>query len=278
MASNDAIRRVILFLVFTFGLSTICYVLVNRNGGIDGGGALYVMILMWIPGLVALAINFFFQRNLRGMGWGLGRPVYYVVAYALPLAYGTVAYGATWLLHLGSVNPAALGDNFWQALAQGLTVGAIPALILAAGEEIGWQGLLVPQLARVQPFVTVAISSGIIWGLWHLPVILTGGYNSGTPAWFAISCFMISITGVSFAYVWLRQASGSVWPAVVLHGMHNQVIQSVFDVITVDTGNTHYFTTEFGLMLLIESMFVAVIFWRLSISHAKRMAVMAATA
>jgi membrane protease YdiL (CAAX protease family) len=278
MAVNDALRRVILFLVLTFGLSTICYVLINRNGGMEGDGGLYVMILMWVPGVVALAITFLFQRNLRGMGWGLGKPIYYAIAYILPLVACVLAYGATWLLGLGSINPAAPGDNIWQSLALGLTVGAIPALILATGEEIGWRGLLVPQLARVQPFVQTALISGVVWGLWHVPLILTGGYNSGTPAWYAITCFMVNVIALSFSFAWLRQSSGSIWPAAILHAVYNVAIQGIFDGLTVDTGSTLYFTGEFGLMLPIVNTLFALIFWRLSVSRAKRMAVVAATA
>jgi membrane protease YdiL (CAAX protease family) len=278
MDLNDARRRVIAFLVLTFALSTIFYVLVNRNGGFEGDGEVWVMPLMLMPGLSALAITYYFQRNLRELGWGLGRPIYYAIAYLLPFVYCMVAYGAVWLFGLGAINTSALGDNFWQSLLTTLTVGSILGLILAIGEEIGWRGLLVPQLLRFQPFVQTAIISGIVWGLWHVPLILAGGYTSGAPAWFTVSCFMVNVVAMSFAYAWLRQASGSLWPAVVLHTMHNVLVQSVFDVITVNTGNTHYFTTEFGLFLPIVNIIIALIFWRISVYNAMRPAVAPAVA
>ena len=51
---------------------------------------------------------------------------------------------------------------------------------------------------------------------------------------------------------------------VLMHAVHNAFIQSVLDVITVDTGNTAYFTTEFGLAMAIMGVIVAVIFTAIS--------------
>jgi membrane protease YdiL (CAAX protease family) len=67
---------------------------------------------------------------------------------------------------------------------------------------------------------------------------------------------------MSFAFAWLRLGSGSIWPAVLMHAVHNTFIQSILDVITVKTDNTAYFTTEFGLGLAIMGVIVGLIFWR----------------
>jgi membrane protease YdiL (CAAX protease family) len=270
MPSSDAAKRITAFLVVTFGFSAIFWFLINRSGGMEGGGEVLFIQLMWMPGLAALVITFIFQRNLRGMGWKPGKPVYYLIAFSLPIVYITIVYGAAWILGLGSVDTSALSDNFWMALIQTLTIGAVMAFIFATGEEIGWRGLLVPQLARIHPFARTALISGIVWGAWHIPVIVAGGYTSGAPAWYAIACFTVMVTAGSFVYAWLRLASGSIWPAALLHAIHNAFIQGVMDKITVDTGNTEYFTTEFGLFLPVLTVIIAVIFWRIGIPGGKR--------
>jgi membrane protease YdiL (CAAX protease family) len=76
---------------------------------------------------------------------------------------------------------------------------------------------------------------------------------------------MVSIIGMSFAFAWLRLASGSIWPAVLMHAVHNTFIQSVLDEITVNTGNTIFFTTEFGLGLAIMGVIVGLTFWRIGL-------------
>lgn len=251
------------YLVIVFGVSIPIYVLVIRSGGLVGAGELYALPLMWSPALAGLLTTLIFQRNVRGMGWGLGKPLYYAIAYMLPLLYAGVAYGLVWLFGLGRLDTGGVAGSLGAFLLGSLTIRVLGSALLALGEEIGWRGLLVPQLARVQPFTQTALISGVIWGLWHVPLIIGGGYSSGAPAWYAVACFMVLVIGISFAFAWLRLASGSLWPAVLLHATHNTFIQSVLDKLTADTGPTAYFTTEFGLGLALMGVVVGVIFWKL---------------
>ena len=70
--------------------------------------------------------------------------------------------------------------------------------IAALGEEIGWSGFLVPQLAKQYRFTTVALARGVIWSVWHYPMIIAGVYANQTPVWFNLICFTLVITGISF--------------------------------------------------------------------------------
>jgi membrane protease YdiL (CAAX protease family) len=137
--------------------------------------------------------------------------------------------------------------------------------LLAVGEEIGWRGVLVPQLAKLQPFAQTALISGLIWGIWQ-PLNIGGGYSSSAPTWYVISCFIVLNVGMSFAFAWLWFATGSIWPAVLMHAVHNTFIQSVLDTLTVDTGSTEIFTTEIGLGLAVMGVVVGLIFWHKGIT------------
>ena len=88
------------------------------------------------------------------------------------------------------------------------------------------------------------------------------GYNSGTPAWYAIPCFFMMIIGLSFIMTWLRLKSGSLWTAVIIHASHNLFIQGVFDPLTTDRGVTKYITTEFGIGLAVVYIVAAYFFWK----------------
>jgi CAAX protease family protein len=57
--------------------------------------------------------------------------------------------------------------------------------------------------------------------------------------------------------------SGSLWPAVLLHTIHNQFIMGIFDKLTGNTGVTPYITGEFGVGLAITGLVVAYVFWRM---------------
>jgi membrane protease YdiL (CAAX protease family) len=90
------------------------------------------------------------------------------------------------------------------------------------GEELGWRGLLVPELARRFSFTATALISGVAWAAWHVPVMVLADYhNPGAPLWFGLVCFAVLVIGISFAFAWLRLKSGSVWPTVLLHASHN---------------------------------------------------------
>ena len=265
MSSQDAKKRVITYLVIVFALSSIFYVLIaQQEGGIESStGQLLTLALMWSPAVAGLVTTFIYQRNLRGMGWGIGKPKYYLIAYLTPIIYASIVYLSVWVLGLGGLDLGALGDSWVMGVLNILTIGVLSAAISAVGEEIGWRGLLVPQLAKLGTFTQTAIISGIIWGIWHIPLIIGGGYSSGAPTWYAIACFMVEIIGISFAFAYVRLASGSIWPALILHATHNAFIQSALDKLTINTGNTNYFTTEFGLGLAIMGVIVGLIFWRL---------------
>jgi len=269
MLKQDATRRIITYLIIVFAVSSILYVLINQSSGLEGVGQLYVIPLMWAPAIAALITTFIFQHNVRGLGWGLGKPRYYLIAFLLPILYAGIAYGIVWLFGLGAVDTSALGSNFFMALLSALTIGLVQSIFLAAGEEIGWRGLLVPQLARLNSFSRTALISGIIWGIWHIPLIISGDYSSGAPVWYTVACFGVLVVGMSFAFAWLRLASGSIWPVVLLHAVHNKFIQGILDVITVDTGNTLFFTTEFGLGLAIMGVIVGLVFWRIGLPAEK---------
>jgi membrane protease YdiL (CAAX protease family) len=216
---------------------------------------------MWCPGIAALLTSILHKKNLSDFGWRLGKPRYLLLSYFLPLAYSFMAYLIVWSFRWG-VFQRGLDLEFFEFFVISATLGMLVSSLSSLGEEIGWRGFLVPELAKVTTFTKTAIISGVIWAIWHYPLILFADYNSGTPAWFGLSCFSVMIIGISFPLAWLRLKSGSVWTAVIFHASHNLFIQQVFDPLTKDTGVTKYFIGEFGIVLAIISIPIAVIFWK----------------
>lgn len=275
--ADNSYKKIITFLVLTFGLSAICYYLIGSAGSIGAAGGLYTLALMWCPALAALVTQFAFQRNLRGLGWKLPSKKHLAASYLLPLGYGLVTYLVVWLTGLGGFSPQQLAETVgaqigYQSQSPELftliyvliaaTGLMIPSSLSALGEEIGWRGLLVPELSKKMTFTWTALLSGVIWTVWHLPMILFADYNSGTPAWFAVVCFALMVIAISFIFAWLRLKSGSLWVAVLLHASHNVFIQNVFTPLTSNTGLTPYIIDEFGIALVITLGLLAFYFWR----------------
>jgi membrane protease YdiL (CAAX protease family) len=201
-----------------------------------------------------------------------------LVGYLTPLAYASVAYGAIWLTGLGgfpnAVTISALADKLQWHLPTALfipayflliaTTGMIPSVAHALGEEIGWRGFLTPRLIARLGFTKGALATGVIWTAWHLPILLFADYNSGTPWWFGMPCFLVMVVSISIVLAWLRLRSGSVWPCAILHASHNLFIQGFFTPLTAPHGQvTAYCIDEFGIGLPLVTIACAVFFWRM---------------
>lgn len=275
-AAKEVHKKIATYLVLTFAFSSVFYYLIFSAQTISGSGGFYVLGLMWCPGLAALATRLLFQRNLRGGGWGWGQTRYQLTSYLLPLGYAGVVYLLVWLTGLGALSEettARVAERFGLDLQSpilallvmllvGGTLGMITSCISALGEEIGWRGFLVPELAKLTTFTRTALISGAVWSVWHYPLILFADYRSPTSTWFSLVCFTVMVMGISFPFAWLRLRSGSVWTSMFLHASHNIFIQAVFDRMTKDTGVTHWLIGEFGAGLALTGALVGFLFWR----------------
>lgn len=251
--------KIILFLTLTAAFSALAYWRILTPGSSGGSGS--VILLMWCPGIAALLTRLITQRNLRGEGWGLGRRLRMLpAAYFLPLLYAGPVYLLAWLTGTAGFDPAG-----WSIAGMGadpllgiwllISWGMVLSLCSATGEELGWRGLLVPELAKLTGFRNTALISGAIWATWHMPLIILAGYHGDeTPLAYSIVCFAIMAMGLSVFMAWLRLSTNSVWPCALLHASHNLFVQSVFDAATVQRGGTAWLTGEFGAGLAVMAL------------------------
>jgi membrane protease YdiL (CAAX protease family) len=258
--------RIASYLVLTFALSTYFYVRIAADGRMRPAT---VLGLMWCPGAAALIIRLVTQRNVRGEGWRLPAARWLLRAYVIPILASLVVYGFAWLSGVGSLDVTALrlGTSARAAtISPGVsfivlaTVGFLQAsFMFALGEEIGWSGFLIPELAKTASFAKTVAITGAAWGVYHYPVILFADYHSAAPRWFGLITFTGGLFASAALSTWLRLRSGSLWPSVVLHGSHNLFVQTVFDKVTIDGPWTPYLTTEFGVGLAIAYAIIALL-------------------
>lgn len=207
----------------------------------------YIATLMWSPGLAAFATYKIQGIGLASLGWKWGESRWQWMAYFLPIAYGLVAYGILWLSGLGGVPShkylnhvgeflGLAGFSNTQVLLFAIlmfgVVGIIWRLAASLGEEIGWRGFLTPQLMRVCSFPVTSLIVGLIWSLWHVPLIYYTKYNAGPyDLHLQMLNFTIMTIGISFVMTYLRLKSGSLWTATVMHASHNAFVIAIFGEI-----------------------------------------------
>ena len=115
------------------------------------------------------------------------------------------------------------------AVSQAVTavlIGPVINCVTCFGEEWGWRGYLLPKLKERFSTLPLMVIMGLIWGVWHLPLIIAGhnygqgyaGYPYAGIAAMTVFCFSM---GTIFSYVTIY--TGSCIPAVIGHGAVNAI-------------------------------------------------------
>ncbi len=241
------------YVVLTFGLSWTVW-LVLRAVGVPF--VVYAAIGMFGPALAATIVRLtrhegFADAGLRLVGRGVKKgggwmylaayvsmPVLLALGIVLALLTGVQHWAFADNLHQISVTIVDAVRNQGQKLPAGLsadqlaTISIIGQAILAFtlallfnmlftfGEEFGWRGYLLPRLAPLGG-VPAALITGVIWGLWHAPLIVLVGYNYPGHPWLGVGMMVVFTIALSLIFAWLRFRSGSVWPSTLAHAAIN---------------------------------------------------------
>ncbi len=137
---------------------------------------------------------------------------------------------------------------FWLALAQGLVAGPTINAVVALGEELGWRGFLHKELAPLG-FWRASLLNGVIWGVWHAPLILQGHNYPAHPVPGAFLMVLVCVLlAPLFGYVRVR--TGSSVAAGVMHGSFNASSGLAIMVLAGGTDLTVGLTGAAGLIVL----------------------------
>jgi CAAX protease family protein len=257
------IREIILFLVLTTFLSTLAYIPIIQGVTISGGQSKSTGLLMLAPGLAAIITYLVFEHSLRPIGWKLGKITYLLIGLVIPFIYCIFEYGYVWLTGQGRFN-GQFPPIFPIFLVTLLFNGTLSALL----EEVGWRGFLVPKMIKLSGFTRTAVVTGLIWAVWHYPLIIfTNVGSDNTPLQISLACFTIFVVGLSFPAAWLRLESGSIWPPALLHSSQNVFMLYVFNVLTTDSGNTLRLLGEQGALTAAVGLILAILFWRIGVRN-----------
>ena len=213
-----------------------------------GNRIVYTALLslsMFAPLLAAVLSG----AGLRGMGWKprlRGKLRWVLAAWFGPAILGTAGAALYFLLVPQALDlnssyiRAALGEEQIALMeAGGLTLpqyalsSCIAALTyaplinmgFAIGEEAGWRGVMYPELKRRYGTVKGRIVGGVIWGIWHWPIMLLAGYEYGTSYWGVpvtgplLFCLIASAMGIVLDV--LYDQTDCIWMPALCHGAIN---------------------------------------------------------
>lgn len=269
---KEAWKTIILFLIVLTALSSIAYYAILKLNPTS----IYIGSLMISPALAAFITLKIKKRPISSLPWSLKELKYLKLSYITPILYVSIAYALIWLFGFGDLinteritqwsNELGIAESNQTLLIIVmifllLTVGVIKNLGSTLGEEIGWRGFLIFELRKVMSFKSLSIVSGIIWAIWHFPIINLV-FGSGENLLLHLSAFTIMIIGISVILAYYTFKSNSLWPAAIYHSIHNIYIQKICTPLTISNNHTTFWIDEYGFMIPIVTTIFAVYFWR----------------
>jgi membrane protease YdiL (CAAX protease family) len=251
-------RRLAVFLVLVTVLDAVFVAVIVATGN-----PLWIFALMWSVAASSVVCRLVFREGFGDVSFRFGGRrslVLLVVGLVFPVVVGFVAFGIAWATGLATFSPPAGG--FLRGLAVAATIGTAVGALSAAGEEIGWRGYLLIRLIDAGVPRPVLVS-GLIWGLWHLPLVVTGVIYANHPSrLLAVVVFMVSATSAGVVIARLRLESGSIWPPIGLHAAYNSVIQTAFTPATSGPAAPLWVGEEAGILVALVLLLAAVLFSR----------------
>ncbi len=246
-------NRILAFVAITYVISFIYgYAIYSGLGAALGPLAGVLLVLyMYIPAAVVFILQRFVHREplrLVGVRWGPNR--WWLAAWLIPPSVALITFGVS-LLFPGirfspdmegmfeRFGPAMTPDQLQQMrevmaalpvpaylvfIAQGLIAGLIAGVtinaVAAFGEELGWRGFMQKHLLPLG-FWPMVFLTGLVWGIWHAPLVWHGYNYPQHPGFTAIGMMTIWTILLSPVMGWVTLRGRSVLAAAIFHGTLN---------------------------------------------------------
>lgn len=206
---------------------------------------------MFCPLLAVLLVQKVFLRQPTGIGWKVqGKRRFWLAAWFGPAVFtllGAVLYFAvfpsrldfsgSWLVaaYGGEMDAQTLRSELGVSTLSYLLQNGLFAVILAPainmfpalGEEVGWRGYMMPRLKERFGLLNGRLLGGVVWGVWHWPLMLLVGYEYGTNYLGAPVLGLVVWCMVCFALNTLLdllyEKTGCIWVPAIAHGAFNAI-------------------------------------------------------
>lgn len=160
-----------------------------------------------------------------------------------------------------------LGAVGYVAVRQQVTLGELfcfsPSLVISGffiqliagplGEEPAYRGFALPYMQEEHGVVTAGLITGIVWGMWHLPLWIISGYK-GLDLLIYCVAFMVSIVSCSVVMSVVYQKHKNILYAILIHQMVN------FTLDTLYTGDLLEIFVPFAFLYFVAAVLICILF------------------
>ncbi|EWS80056.1 type II CAAX endopeptidase family protein [Brachybacterium phenoliresistens] len=215
--SSVELRRVLAFAVLALGASTAVSLPFALGMLPIGALAFLVPLVQLAPMVAALLVRRRDRPWWRALGLGVPSwPRLGVMVLVAVAAFALVPTIRVMVSVAAGAAPASDGLGV-PGLLVALPMVLIAQTVFAIGEETGWRGWLQQQLAPLG-FWTSSAAIGLLWALWHLPIVLALGMSATESV-----LYLGTIVVVAPLLSALSTTAGTVWAAVLGHGLLNSL-------------------------------------------------------
>ena len=225
MALIQTLKRhcLLTYFVLTFVLTWACWIPLATSDAFASQDTAQPssLLLLWpvgniIPSLVGILLTALFSGKS-----GLGEVFRRLGHMRVPLAwYAVVLLLVPVLLFVAIGVSTLLGGATiaydWSSL---LALLALSLPIAGLGEELGWRGFALPRLQARHQALPASLLLGVLWGLWHLPLLIATGLVPLTSLGILnFLLFDLTITAIAVLFTWVyNNTNGSLLLMVLFH-------------------------------------------------------------
>jgi len=262
--------------VYFYLLMTLLYFVGAIAGLTRPGQITTISSLLTIPSVIGLILlivlrllnggkEAFASAGLAGGKWqvwvvyGLGVVAFYGLQTLLNYVFktGHVVDPTVALPQMAAANLPTLAIRLLASI-NFILVGPLLGLIISFGEEYGWRGYLQTELIRLGR-VRGVLLLGVIWGIWHWPLIWMGYNYPGQPVIGSIAMVVVCII-LSFFLAHAVFKSNGVWTAAYLHAINNQSLS--YFMMTMVMPTSMLFSFGIGIPSLVMGVIVVLLLLR----------------
>lgn len=214
-------KKIVRYSVVTAAVTFIFGFLFIYGKGELGGWPRYVLAV--IPAITAIAFNIIEGNGLKGLQFRKVHILNLFKSAAVPVLYGSVILGILILLGFNQIS----FDRSVLVTIGVTAMGAVMAIPIYLGEEIGWRGYLQEKMIHKLGYDRGIILLGLIWGFWHLPAALNGLSLAGLPLYEALVFYPLFCIASSYIISGVMGKERSIWSAVVLHSFNNSFMSLI---------------------------------------------------
>ncbi len=194
-----------------------------------GEASSYLVFTLGAGPLVASLLVSWATGGRRGIEelWGRIKkwrvePRWYLIVFLLPVALAVlnltagVLFGGLQLSSYSPLLPVAYFIPFFLYML----------VFTGLAEEPGWRGFALPRLQSRYSAVKSSWILGVLWGVWHFPIIIYYNLAAGIPTLALIPILIgliLGIVGWTIVNTWIYNSTESVFLMIVLHGWYNTV-------------------------------------------------------